>query len=124
MPRIWSPTSSLCCGYGVLIFPDASDNHRGSFSTQAPTAELEDGVEVENMSHEPLGFLSGTFRGSQQQWATVDKEGFTIVSTFRRLKYLLWGGVCIYTDRNLAYIFEPEACVSSVPKTAAQRLEN
>ena len=31
----------------------------------------------------------------------------------------------IYTDhRNLAYIFEPEACVSSLPKTAAQRLEN
>ena len=25
---------------------------------------------------------------------------------------------------NLAYIFESEACVSSVPKTAAQRLEN
>ena len=31
----------------------------------------------------------------------------------------------INTDhRNLAYIFEPEACVSLVPKTAAQRLEN
>ena len=48
-----------------------------------------------------------------------------IVSTFRRLEYLLWGGVRIYTDhRNLAYIFKPEACVSSVPKTAAQRLVN
>ena len=31
----------------------------------------------------------------------------------------------IYNDhRKLAYIFESEACVSSVPKTAAQRLEN
>ena len=30
-----------------------------------------------------------------------------------------------YTDhRNLACIFEPEACISSVPKTGAQRLEN
>ena len=35
------------------------------------------------------------------------------------------GEVHIYTDhRNLAYIFEPEACVSSVPKTTAQRLKN
>ena len=73
------------------------------------------------MSHEPLEFLSGTFRGSQQRWATVDKEEFAIVSTFCRLKYLLWGGVRISIDHcNLASIFKPEACVSSVPKTAAQ----
>ena len=46
------------------------------------------------------------------------------MSTFRRLEYLLWGGVHIFTDhRNLAYIFNPDACVSSVSKTAAQRLE-
>ena len=85
-------------GYEVLIFPDASDNHWGSFLTQVPTAELEGGVEADKMSHEPLGFLSGTFCGSQQRWATVDKEGFAIASTFRRLGHLLWGGVRIYTD--------------------------
>ena len=51
------------------------------------------------------GFLSGTFKGSQQRWATVDKKGFAMVSTFMRLEYLLWNGVHIYTDhRNLAYI--------------------
>ena len=72
------------------------------------------------MSHEPLGFLSDTFRASQQRWAAVDKEGFAIVSTFRRVEYLLYGG----DHRNLAYIFEPDACVSSVPKTTAQRLDN
>ena len=77
------------------------------------------------MSLEPLGFLSGTFCDSQRRWATVGKKGFAIVSTFCRLEYLLWGEVHIYTDhRNLAYIFEPEVCASSVPKTAAQRLEN
>ena len=60
------------------------------------------------VSHEPLGFLSGSFRGSQQRWATGDKEGFAIVSTFRRLEHLLWRGVRNYTDnRNLAHIFEP-----------------
>ena len=77
------------------------------------------------MSHEPLGFLSGTFRGSQQRWATVDKEGLTIVTTFRRLEYLLRGGVRAYTDhRKLAYIFVPEAYVSSAPMTSVQRLDN
>ena len=43
------------------------------------------------MSHEPLGFLSGTFRGSQQRWVIVDKKGFTIVSTSRRLEYFFVG---------------------------------
>ena len=113
-------------GYEVLMFPDASDNHWGSFFTQIPTTELKGGVEVENTSHEPLGFLSGTFGGgSQQRLATVDKEGFATLSTFHCLEYLLLGGVRIYTDpRNTAYIFEPEACVSSVSKTAAHRLKN
>ena len=112
-------------GKAVLMFPDASDEHWGSFVTQVPQSEVDDNVAVEEMSHEPLGFLSGTFRGSQLRWATVDKEGFAIISTFRRLEYLLWGGVHIHTDhRNLAYIFDPEACVSSVPKTTAQRLEH
>ena len=49
----------------VLMFPDAYDNHWGRFLTQVPTAELRDSVEVEKKSHGPLGFLSGTFRGSQ-----------------------------------------------------------
>ena len=76
------------------------------------------------MAHEPMGFLSGTFNGAQQRWATVDKEGYAIVSTFKRLEYLLWDGVHIFTDhRNLAYIFDPEACVSAVAKTTAQRLD-
>ena len=76
------------------------------------------------MTHEPLGFLSVTFKGSQQRCTTVDKEGFTMVSTFERLEQLLWNGVHIYTDhRNLAYIFDPKAFVSSVAKTMVQRLD-
>ena len=112
-------------GCVVLMFPDASDLHWGSFLTQVPEEEFRRGVALEDMSHEPLAFLSGSFKGSQLRWATVDKEGFAIVNTFRRLEYLLWGGVHIFTDhRNLKYIFNPEACVTSVTKAMAQRLEN
>ena len=111
-------------GWAVFMFPDASDEHWGSFRTQVPQEELDRGVSVEDMTHEPLGFLSGTFKGSQQRWAPVDKEGSAVVSTFKRLEYLLWNGVHIYTHhRNLAYIFDPEACLSSVAKTTAQRLD-
>ena len=58
------------------------------------------------------------------RWAMIDKEGFAIVSTFRRLELCLRNGVHIFTDhRNLAYIFDPEACVTSVSKALTQRLE-
>ena len=76
------------------------------------------------MTHEPLAFLSGTFKGSQMRWATIDKEGFAIASTFRRLQHCLCNEVHIFTDhRHLAYIFDPDACVTSVSKALAQRLE-
>ena len=40
------------------------------------------------------------------------------------LEHFLWNGVDIFTDhRSLAYIFDPEACVTSVSKALAQRLE-
>ena len=108
--------------WAVLMFPRASDEHWGSFLTQVPQEELDRGVSVEDMTHEPRGFLSRTFRGSHQRWATVDNEGFAVVSTFKRLEYLFWNGVHICIDhRNLAYIFDPDACVSSVAKTTAQR---
>lgn len=36
--------------------------------------ELDRGVYVEDMAHEMLGFLCGTFKRIQKRWATVDKE--------------------------------------------------
>ena len=47
----------------------------GEFLKQVTTAEHAGGVEVGKMSHQPLGFLSENFCGSQQRWTTVDKEG-------------------------------------------------
>ena len=66
-------SSSRCV---VLMFPDAFDFHCESFFTQVPEEAFRSGVALENMSHEPLAFLSGSFKGSQLRWATVDKEGF------------------------------------------------
>ena len=54
------------------------------------------GIPVMDMAHEPLGFVSGGFKGSQLNWAVVDKEAFVIVSVCRRLSYLLWDGFDIF----------------------------
>ena len=90
------------------MFPYASELFMGCCVTQVPREEMDSGVPVEEMSHEPLGFVTGAFRGFQLNWSIVDKEGFAIVAAIRRLEYLIWGGVKIFCDhRNLAYIFSP-----------------
>ena len=63
-------------------FLDASDLVWGSFLTQMSPTDFASEKTVEEGHHEPLGFLSGVFKGSQPRWSTVDKEGFAIVSTF------------------------------------------
>ncbi|CAB1118666.1 unnamed protein product [Ectocarpus sp. CCAP 1310/34] len=45
-------------GFAVLMFPDASDEHWGTFLTQVQQGELERGVSVEDMTHKPLAFLT------------------------------------------------------------------
>ena len=73
------------------MFPDASDVHWGSFFTQVPEEEFRSGVALENMSHEPLALLSGSFKGSQLRWATVDKQGFANREHFSQAGILALG---------------------------------
>lgn len=46
----------------ILLFPDDSEEHWGCLLTQVPQSELDAKFDIEDMSHEPLGFLSGAFR--------------------------------------------------------------
>ena len=73
----------------VLMFPDVSDLFWGGFLTQVLEEDLVSGILVVDMDHEPLGFVSGGFKGSQLNWTVVDKEAFAILSVCRRLSYLL-----------------------------------
>ena len=109
--------------FRVLMFPDASDLFWGGFLTQVPEEDLVSGIPVVDMAHEPLGIVSGGFKGSQLNWAVVDKEAFAILSVCRRLSYLLWDGFDIFCDhRNLANIFSPVACAATLSKLTSQRL--
>ena len=107
----------------LLMFPEACDLFWRCCLTQMPKEELVAGLSFMDMSHEPLPFLSGAFRGSQLCWPTVDKEAFAILSAFQRVPYLLWDGSNIFCDhRNLAYIFSPQLCAMTLSKAAPQRL--
>lgn len=119
---LWHPKD----GCDVLVFPDPSDEHWESLLTQVPQDWFKRRTPImEDLPYKPLEFLSGTFEGSERRWKTVDEEGFAIVSTCERLEcLLLWEGVSIYPHhRDLACIFDPDGCVSSLPKTTADRFE-
>lgn len=70
-----------------------------------PPDEMDAGIAIENMSHEPVGFLDGIFHGSQLRCTTVNE---VIVITSQWPKYLPWSGARVYTDnRIIAYISYP-----------------
>ena len=50
--------------------------------TQVPKEELMAGLSFMDMSHEPLAFLSGVFRGSQLCWHMANKESSAFLSAF------------------------------------------
>ena len=108
--------------FRVLMYPDASDLFWGGFLTQVPEKNLVSGIPVVEMAHEPLGFVSGGFKGSQLDRAVVDKEACAMLSVYRRLSYLLWDGFDIFCNqRTLAYIFSPVACAATLSKSTSQR---
>ena len=95
-------------GYEVCLFTDASDFHWGVIVTQMPKEDLDLDVLVQR--HEPLAFLSGTFKRSQKHWSVIEKEAFPIVEAVERLRHLLLRdeGFRLFTDpRNLIYVFDP-----------------
>ena len=97
-------------GCVVLMFPDASDFHWGSFFTQVPEEEFRSGVALENMSHEPLAFLSGSFKGSQLRWATVDKQGFANREHFSQAGILALGwGSYLHRSSQSQVHFQPRS---------------
>ena len=67
------------------IFTDASDLHWGGMIAQVPDDDLSaHHGDPAKMRHEPLAFLSGSFRGSQLRWPILDKEASAIVEVYKR----------------------------------------
>lgn len=92
--------------------------------THVPSGELDQDVSVDDMYHEPSGFISGAFKESQLRWLTVDKEASAVVCIFRRLMYLVWDGAVIFCyHQTLAHILHPGANEPSMSKAANQRLQ-
>ena len=110
----------------VCLFTDASCDFWGAILTQVDVKDFESGSSPLLWKHEPLGFLSGQFRGAQKRWGIPDKEGYPIRIACEKFAHVLIRekGFTIFTDhRNLTYIFNPAGVVASVAKPQADRLE-
>lgn len=51
--------------YTVLKFPDTDDLFFVNYVIQVPSKQLERGVAVEDMAHEPCEFVSGDLKRAQ-----------------------------------------------------------
>ena len=102
----------------VCLFTDASND--------VTIEDYESGSSPTLWTHEPLGFLSGQFKGAQLRWGIPDKEGYAVRISCGKFAHLLIRerGFVIFTDhRNLTYIFNPAGAVSTMAKPQADRLE-
>ena len=94
----------------LCVFTDASEFFWGGIVTQIPTGDITK-AHVEK-SHEPLAFISGKFNSTQIRWSTLEKEGFAIMETLRRMHWIVATskGFDLFTDHNnLIFMFDPLA---------------
>jgi hypothetical protein len=127
------------------VYTDASQDYWGAIVTQVEIGDLvkplKDQVHqplaflsgsfkgakpLKDQVHQPLAFLSDSFKGAASRWPIVEKEAYAIVEACKRLEYLLLRerGFHLYTDhRNLQYIFNPTSVNGTVAKYQADKLQ-
>lgn len=94
----------------VCVFTDASELYWSGVVTQTAPNQLSKpfGQQV----HEPLAFLGSSFKGSELNWSTFEKEAFAIFKTFEKMDFLFQcqRRTHVFTDhRNLLFVFAPLA---------------
>ena len=106
--------------WSTCLFTDASDRYWGVVLTQCPKVNLAE--PIKQQKHEPLAFLSGSFKGSQLRWSVIVKEAYPIIHSLDRLRhYLSARKFIIFTDhRNLKYVFS--SYMNTVSKTVSDKL--
>jgi RNase H-like domain found in reverse transcriptase/Integrase zinc binding domain len=104
------------------LFTDASDTHWSGVITQVLDDQMNE--LVEDQTHRPLAFGSGSFNGAAECWSTVDKEGFALVESLKWFDFLVAGReLSLVTDNtNLIYIFDPTGHNPGIQSHTASKL--
>lgn len=98
------PNKRLC------LFTDASEPYWSGVLTQVTEHEFKSGKPPQSWEHYPVGFVSGSFKGSSSRWTMPEKESYAIVASTTRLSHNLVasGEFSLFTDhKNLLYMLSP-----------------
>lgn len=94
----------------LCLFTDASEPHWSGVLTQVELSEFESGKPPQEWEHHPIGFISGSFRGSAVRWTMPEKECYAIVASVLRLCHILvaCGEFSLFTDhKNMIFMLSP-----------------
>jgi RNase H-like domain found in reverse transcriptase len=108
--------------YDICLCTDASETHGSGVLTQVRKTDRH--LPIEEQRHEPLAFLSGSFKGPLVSWAIVEKEAYSIVESMIRFEHIVGGRhVSLDTDHsNLVYIFDPYCQNPGIARHTASKL--
>jgi hypothetical protein len=108
----------------IYALTNASDRIYSCLVTQIHEEQLN--LPMEEQDHQPLEFLSGEFKGAQQQWTEPEMKGFAIIGTVTNVKYLLLihDEFSILSDHvNLSYIDNPLPADPTLARHVVHKLQ-
>jgi RNase H-like domain found in reverse transcriptase len=101
-----------------------SDRFYACLVTQIQEEQLD--LPMEEQDHQPLAFMSGEFKGAQQQWTVPEKEIFAIVDTVTKVDYLVLSHdefSVLSNHLNLTYIYNPLSADLTLARHVVHKLQ-
>lgn len=95
----------------LCLFTGASSTHWSGLLTQVALSDVDsNAVSPQDWEHEPISFVSGTFKGSSLSWSKPEQECYAVVASIIRLSHIL--AACeqflLFTDhKNTLYMLPP-----------------
>lgn len=104
----------------ICLFTDASSTNWAGVLTQVPITDTESNLlPPQEWEHEPISFVSGSFKGPSLRWSTPEQECYAVVASVTRLSHIL--AACekfsLFTDhKNLLYMLSPNRFDNNVAR--------
>lgn len=119
-PATADPAKRLC------LFTDASSTYWSGVLTQVSMSEFHSGKQPQKWAHQPIAFISGTFRNYSARWTTSEKESYAVVASVIRLAHILV--VCaefsLFTDhKNIMYMLSPTRFQANVARHIVHKVQ-
>lgn len=110
----------------LCLFTDASEEFWSGVLTQVTMNEFQSDKPPQDWNHQPISFVSGSFKGSAARWTMPEKESYAIIASVIRLAHILvvCGEFSIFTDhKNILYMMAPTRFQANVARHIAHKVQ-